>query len=289
MNNYISDKKMQRNEIRNRLQQSTLTYCYSSDQHIFQSIITLPEYQNASMIFCYVSVKKEVDTRRLLKQAWADGKRTAVPRCIDKGIMEPYEITSFNDLIPGLYNIPEPAKHCPLVNLADIDFAIVPCLSCDRKRRRLGHGGGYYDRTLAKLTAPSAALCREQLLLDEVNCEEHDRSKYVTLIKDLHAALFQPDLTVYTPYFVLIFADIFKYLDNIVMPAFLLSQHCYMTAFAFNSGNIAFVRISRCYFSAVRTMPALKTSEYVHTARFIFPCSFIYFHSYLHILIKDFL
>ena len=80
MNNYISDKKTQRNEIRNRLQQSTLTYCYSSDQHIFQSIITLPEYQNASMIFCYVSVKKEVDTRRLLKQAWADGKRTAVPR-----------------------------------------------------------------------------------------------------------------------------------------------------------------------------------------------------------------
>ena len=67
------------------------------------------------MIFCYVSVKKEVDTRRLLKQAWGDGKRTAVPRCIDKGIMEPYEITSFNDLIPGLYNIPEPAKHCPLV------------------------------------------------------------------------------------------------------------------------------------------------------------------------------
>lgn len=70
MNNYISDKKTQRNEIRNRLQQSTLTYCYSSDQHIFQSIITLPEYQNASMIFCYISVKKEVDTRRLLKQAW---------------------------------------------------------------------------------------------------------------------------------------------------------------------------------------------------------------------------
>ena len=62
MNNYISDKKTQRNEIRDRLQQSTLTYCYSSDQHIFQSIITLPEYQNASMIFCYVSVKKEVDT-----------------------------------------------------------------------------------------------------------------------------------------------------------------------------------------------------------------------------------
>lgn len=184
MNNCITDKKTQRNEIRSRLQQSAPTYCYSSDQLIFQSIITLPEYQNASMIFCYVSVKKEVDTRRLLKQAWADGKRTAVPRCIDKGIMEPYEITSFNDLIPGLYNIPEPAKHCPPVNLADIDFAIIPCLSCDRKRRRLGHGGGYYDRTLAKLTAPSAALCREQLLLDEVSCEEHDQSVSILITEN---------------------------------------------------------------------------------------------------------
>ena len=176
MNNHIIDKKAQRGEIRNRLQLLESTYCHTADQHILHTIITLPEYQCASMIFCYVSVEKEVDTRKLLTQAWADDKRTAVPRCIDKGIMEPYEITSFNDLIPGLYNIPEPAKHCTLVDLTDIDFAIVPCLSCDRKRRRLGHGSGYYDRTLAKLTAPSAALCREELLLDEICCEEHDQS-----------------------------------------------------------------------------------------------------------------
>ena len=175
MNNHITDKKTQRNEIRKRIQQSAPTYCHSSEQRIFQSVLSLPEYQNASMIFCYVSVEKEVDTRSLLKQAWADGKRTAVPRCINKGIMEPYEITSFDDLIPGLYHIPEPSKSCPLVYLADIDFAIVPCLSCDRERHRLGHGGGYYDRTLAKLTAPSAALCREKLLLDKICCEEHDQ------------------------------------------------------------------------------------------------------------------
>lgn len=176
MNNHVTDKKAQRGEIRNRLQLLESAYCHAADHHILQSIITLPEYQQASMIFCYVSVNKEVDTRLLLQKAWSDGKRTAVPRCIDKGIMKPYEITSLGDLIPGLYDIPEPSERCPLVALTDIDFAIVPCLSCDRKRRRLGHGGGYYDRTLARLTAPSAALCREQLLLDEVSCDEHDQS-----------------------------------------------------------------------------------------------------------------
>lgn len=127
------------------------------------------------MIFCYVSVGKEADTRSLLQKAWVDGKRTAVPRCIDKGIMKPYEITSFNNLIPGLYHIPEPSESCSLIDLDDIDFAIVPCLSCDRKRNRLGHGGGYYDRTLSKLAAPSAALCRERLLLDKIYCEPHDQ------------------------------------------------------------------------------------------------------------------
>lgn len=175
MEHTIITKDTQRTEIRKRTKLLTDNYCITSDQRIFQSLITLPEYQQASMIFCYVSVGREADTRALLQKAWTDGKRTAVPRCIGKGIMKPYEITSFDDLIPGLYNIPEPSEHCPLIDLADIDFAVVPCLSCDRERRRLGHGGGYYDRTLASLSAPSAALCREQLLLDEICCEEHDQ------------------------------------------------------------------------------------------------------------------
>lgn len=175
MNHTNIIKQTQRMEVRKHTNLLSDSYCVLSDQNIFQSIISLQEYQNASMIFCYVSVEKEVDTRRLLKQAWANGKHTAVPRCINKGIMEPYEITSFDDLIPGLYNIPEPFKSCPPVDLANIDFAIVPCLSCDRERHRLGHGGGYYDRALAKLTAPSVALCREELLLDEICCEEHDQ------------------------------------------------------------------------------------------------------------------
>ncbi|MDE6789891.1 MAG: hypothetical protein K2J47_11335, partial [Ruminococcus sp.] len=73
-----------------------------------------------------------------------------------------------------------------------------------------------------------------------------------TLIKDLHAALFQLDLTVYIPYFVLICAATFKHPNNIVMSA-------------------------------------LKTSEYVHAVWFIFLCSFIFFHAYLHIIIPDLL
>lgn len=175
MNHLTTVKDSQRMEIRHRMKTLDDTYCHTSDEKIFQSVVSLPEYQMASVIFCYISVGREVDTRKLLHQAWADGKRTAVPRCIGKGIMEAYEITSYDDLVPGLYHIPEPSATCTLISLHEIDLSVVPCISCDRTKRRLGHGGGYYDRYLSGLSAPSVALCREQLLLDEVCCETHDQ------------------------------------------------------------------------------------------------------------------
>lgn len=170
------DKSEQRSYIRQKLTALSTDYCSRADQQIFRSVTALPEYRQASFLFCYISVGKEVDTRRLITQAWADGKRVAAPRCIGKGVMELFEIRSFDDLQPGRYRIPEPAAHCRPVSCGEIDFAVIPCLSCDRDRRRLGHGGGYYDRYLADSGAPSAALCREKLLLDAVCTEPHDRS-----------------------------------------------------------------------------------------------------------------
>lgn len=170
------NKQSQRTDIRRRLEALPLSDCQNTDQKIFTSIRKLPEYQNAAFIFCYISVKKEVDTRQLIQQAWKDHKRIAVPKCIDYGRMELRQLASFAELTDGRYGIPEPDSHCPIVSLEEIDFAIIPCLSCDRDRNRLGHGGGYYDRCLANLAAPSAALCRESLLLDSVCCESHDQA-----------------------------------------------------------------------------------------------------------------
>ena len=44
----------------------------------------------------------------------------------------------------------------------------------DRAGRRLGRGGGYYDRLLPQLHCPTVLICREQLMSPEVPVEEHD-------------------------------------------------------------------------------------------------------------------
>ena len=178
------NKKEQRDYIRGIMQGLEEVYCLDSDRKIFEKITHMEAYRRASCIFCYVSVGTEPDTLALLQDAWSQNKRTVVPRCIGKGIMELCEIKSLDDLESGHYNIPEPKKECPVIQASEIDFGIIPCLSCDRQRNRLGHGGGYYDRYLAGTDFLSVALCREKLLLDEVCMEEYDLPVDVVVTED---------------------------------------------------------------------------------------------------------
>lgn len=169
------NKHMQRKEIQRRIRTLTPEYCREADESIFRSILELPEYRHASCIFCYISISREVNTRPIIENAWTSGKRVAMPRCISQGIMELFEIHSWQDLVPGRYRIPEPGAHCVPVSSSEIEFAVVPCLSCDKRKNRLGHGGGYYDRYLFDAAFPTAAVCREKLLLEHICCESHDR------------------------------------------------------------------------------------------------------------------
>jgi len=54
----------------------------------------------------------------------------------------------------GVWNIPVPAAGEPV----EPDALLVPVVGFDRRRYRLGYGGGYYDRTLAALSAKPRAV-----------------------------------------------------------------------------------------------------------------------------------
>jgi 5-formyltetrahydrofolate cyclo-ligase len=55
------------------------------------------------------------------------------------------------------------------------EIMLVPLLAFDRQRRRLGYGGGFYDRTLAALPGATAIGCAFAAQeLDEVPATDHD-------------------------------------------------------------------------------------------------------------------
>src|SRR5258708_85847 len=68
----------------------------------------------------------------------------------------------------GLLRPTEPPRGVTAVTSADL--VIVPALAVDRRGRRLGRGGGSYDRALARVGAavPTVALIYDGELLDEV-------------------------------------------------------------------------------------------------------------------------
>lgn len=167
-------KKEARQQIKEKIKQLDERYRKEADRSIFEQIINLKEYKEAETIFCYASMKEEVDTWQLIKLALEQGKTVGVPLCIGKGIMEVRQVRMLSDFKEGAYGIMEPSKECPLLSKDKIDMAVIPCVSADKEGRRLGHGAGFYDRFLQDTTFPKILICYRRLLMDEIPTQEHD-------------------------------------------------------------------------------------------------------------------
>lgn len=169
-----AEKQQLRRTIRELEARLSPRYRADSARAIAARLLAMPEYQAAGTVFCFVGTAGEIDTRPILADALAAGKVLCVPLCTAPGVMELRRVTALADLSPGAYGIPEPPADAPAINTDDVDFAVLPCLTCDHFGHRLGKGGGYYDRFLAHYRGGSVLLCREKLIREEIPLEPHD-------------------------------------------------------------------------------------------------------------------
>jgi len=140
--NIKEEKRQLRNEIMKRIAELSKDYTLEADKKIYEKVINLKEYKEAKVIFCFVSTEDEIKGYKSLK----DGK----------------------------YGILEPKDECPLIRSEEIDFAIIPCVSCNKEGYRLGYGGGFYDRYLEHATFTTAVICRGKITCDYIPYDEHD-------------------------------------------------------------------------------------------------------------------
>ena len=149
---------------------------YSAD--ICKRITETEEYRSAKVLFIYKWIKGEVRLDELERIAAADGKTLVYPLCTSKTEMITVLPGSGEDAwTAGAFGIkePDPAKGV-IVPPEDIDLVIAPCSSFDDKCRRLGMGGGYYDRYLPKCSnAKVIAVAYEAQRADEIPTDEYDR------------------------------------------------------------------------------------------------------------------
>lgn len=168
------EKRALRATVRHLAEELPANYRENADAAIAAHLLAMPAYQEAGTVFCFVGTGWEIDTRAILSNALASGKRLCVPLCTGPGIMELRQITSLEQLSPGAYQLPEPPADAPAVPADEVDLAVLPCMSCNHLGHRLGRGGGYYDRFLSTYRSAAVLLCRERLIREEIPLEPHD-------------------------------------------------------------------------------------------------------------------
>jgi len=142
-------------------------------------VTTLAEYRSARTVLATMSIGSEWSTRAFIEGARAAGKTVVLPRIsAPPRHLELHAVPDLgSDLVPGVWNIPEPdPSRCPRMELADIDFALVPALAADREGYRLGYGAGYFDRLLSGRGARPFCVTAlpAQFVTDELPREAHD-------------------------------------------------------------------------------------------------------------------
>jgi len=139
----------------------------------------MPEYRDAVSILATMPIGSEWSTTPFLRRAAAAGKKIVLPRIsAPPKKLELYEVPNLaTDLKPGVWNIPEPdPERCRRVELADVDFALVPALLADPAGYRLGYGAGFFDGLLAgRALRPFCVIAiPSQFIVDHVPREPHD-------------------------------------------------------------------------------------------------------------------
>ena len=167
------NKKELRKAIREKKRAMSAQEIEAKSRALTEAFLRSEAYHAAKTIYGYLPYNQEVRTVALLEQALQDGKRVAVPKCYGDEMRFIY-MTDLSAVEKGYAGIPEPIADGPV---ADDETALVlmPGMAFDPAGHRIGYGGGFYDKFLAKEPKhPTLALCYDFQVLPHLETEEFD-------------------------------------------------------------------------------------------------------------------
>ena len=140
---------------------------------LLHMVLQSEAYRNARTIYGYLPFNQEVRTLPLLRQALADGKQLALPKCYGHE-MRFILVQDLRRIQFSRFGAPEPIDDFPAASDPHA-LVLVPGVAFDAAGHRMGYGGGFYDRFLEKEpNHPTVALCYDFQMLEKLETEEHD-------------------------------------------------------------------------------------------------------------------
>lgn len=142
---------------------------------VSERLFSLSEAAGARTILAFASTGTEISTDAIVERALAEGRAVLLPYVAGPGDLRAAPIRTVEDLAPGYRGIREPARRVP-VDPGTAGVVLVPGVAFDAGGRRLGYGGGFYDRFLAAVPrrVPRIGLAFDLQIVDAVPEGEGD-------------------------------------------------------------------------------------------------------------------
>ena len=147
-------------------------------------LAVLPELAAAQHVLGYRATRAEVDIDDVLAELLSRGVSVAVPWVIEDtpgrrgrlGLSLVSDLAA--DVAPGWRGVsePRPDRRRPIRPEA-LDVVLAPGVGFDVDGNRLGHGGGHFDRLLARLRRGAVVIgvAFDEQITDRLPVEAHDR------------------------------------------------------------------------------------------------------------------
>ena len=172
-------KKSIRQELLKKLRSQDKEQRRLKSEKIREKLYAHEKFKTADTVMFYIAEDIEVDTEQMIRDSLKSGKKIAVPITIvsQNKLIASLLIDFDKELSKGPYGILQPkSDFVRPVALKKIDLIIVPGVAFDSRGHRLGHGTGYYDRFLSKITENvlTIGLAFDFQLVDNIPTSSHD-------------------------------------------------------------------------------------------------------------------
>ena len=169
----IELKKAQRREALHRRRSLSGEDREKNSSVIRENILQILKEREHKKVFSYCATPEEADLDDLNRLLEESGVKVFYPVTGESGSMEAVAPEG------GRWGEDRFGIRIPLDGTAaepeEIDVVLIPCVSFDRKKNRMGYGKGYYDRYLQRcpqaLKIAAAFSCQQT---DALACEETD-------------------------------------------------------------------------------------------------------------------
>lgn len=179
-------KKQLRKELKKRLSSLSDQEIQRQSDIVVGKILSHPKYLTSKRLSIFLSMKDEIKTFKVLKDALKTGKEVFIPKYVGPKMemVKLYSIDDYENLPETSWHIKQPADNDDsretALSSGGLDLILVPGLGFTKNGKRLGRGKGYYDTYIEKIENLGSkpfllGLAFSVQICDDIPVSAHDR------------------------------------------------------------------------------------------------------------------